>query len=333
MGTINLSNIHYYVTAVLSNGTQLQLENIAENIAWEENEKELATRLNLTLRDIPYGGGRISQQFALGTVMYLHADWGEGKQEIFRGTIWEWQHSQINDEAITITCYDMLYYLQKSVDSRFYADGKTTKAIIQDILNAWSVAMGEYSGPEVKHKKTLFKNKAISQMLLDTLSDAEDQGGSKAIIRASQGKADIIGYGNNTTIYNFIAGQNLIESNEKFSMTELITRIIIAGKDNKNGVPKVEATLDGKTEFGILQAVMSMGSGKLADAKTKAQKELKEKGDPKHTIDFSAPDFPPMRKGMKIHVQTDKLNADYIIKGISHNATRMQMDMEVEPAS
>ena len=124
---VDLTNIKYYVTAVLADGKRLSLENVAENIAWEENENELSMRLNLTIRDIPQTGGRLSKQLALCTIIYVHADWGEGKKEVFQGTIWEWEHSQIKDDAVYITAYDMLYYLQKSSDSKYYASGTSTK--------------------------------------------------------------------------------------------------------------------------------------------------------------------------------------------------------------
>ena len=48
---ISLIGTKYYVTAVLPDGRLIHLENVAENIAWEENESELAVRLNLTIRD------------------------------------------------------------------------------------------------------------------------------------------------------------------------------------------------------------------------------------------------------------------------------------------
>lgn len=331
MDTVDLSRINYYVTAILGDGEQIQLENLCENIAWEDNEKELAVRLNLTIRDADYNGSRLAQKFALGTIVYLYADWGEGKKEIFRGTVWEWNHSGIHNDAIILTCYDLLYYLQKSADNKYYAKGKKTQAIIQDILDSWNVPLGEYTGPNVEHKKIVYKSKTISQMLTETLEDAVELGGEKSIIRANQGKADIIAVGKNETVYNFTAGTNLLASDDKYSMTELITRIKITGKDDSKGLPKVEATLDGHTEFGILQSFQAKGSSSLSDAKKKAQQTLKEKGEPKRTTNFTAPDFPLIRKGMKIHVETDTASADYIIKGISHNATNGQMQMEVEP--
>jgi len=85
--TFDPTTVRYYVTAILSDGRLLHLENVAENIAWEENESELAMRLNLTLRDIEFEGSRLSKQLKLCTIMYLYAKW-EGRssrKELFRG--------------------------------------------------------------------------------------------------------------------------------------------------------------------------------------------------------------------------------------------------------
>lgn len=330
--TIDLSSIRYFVTAVLSDGRSVTLEKIAENIAWEDNEKELAVRLNLTLRDVPCEGTRLAKLLALCTIIYVHADWGEGKKEIFRGTVWEWQHSRMNDDQIILTIYDLLYYLQKSSDNKYYPKGKGTKYVVDDILKSWKVTMGTYTGPDVTHEKLLYKNKSVSSMLTETLKDAEDKGGAKAVIRAEEGVVNILAEGENEDIFTFTADTNLIQTADKFSMTELVTRIVIVGKDDKEGRPKVEATIDGKTEYGILQAIQSMGSGKLADAKKAANKTMKEKGEPTRTITFQAPDFPPIRKGDRIYGKTDQLQGFFIVKGISHNATSKTMQMEVKPA-
>ena len=331
MATVDLSTISYAVTAVLADGKQIKMENIAENIAWEENERELAVRLNLTIRDIAYEGGRISDTLALCTVIYLYADWGRGLTEIFRGTIWTWEHSRIQDDAIILTCYDMLYYLQKSTDSKYYAAGQKTKAIISDILKSWNVPMGEYTAPDVAHQKILYKSKTVSAMLTETLDDAKKLGGGKAIIRANAGKADVVAVGGNGDIYGFTAYNNLTSSQDKYSMTSLVTRVIVTGKEDGNGRPKVEATIDGDTKYGILQSYVSMGSSSLADAKKEAQELLDEKGKPTRTITLQAPDLPAIRKGDLVYITLDRMTGYFCIKGISHNATTMTMRMEVEP--
>lgn len=328
---IDLTKVTYSVVALLSNGEQIQLDKVAENIAWEENEKELATRLNLTVRDVPVKGGQLSKQLALCTIVYLYADWGTGSKEIFRGTIWEWTHSEMNGDSIILTCYDMLYYLQKSKDNIYYAKGKTTRALVEAILKKWLVMPGEYTATDLTHKKILAKNKTIAQILTDILEEDEDKGGEPALIRAREGKADIIARGSNTEVWGFSASSNISTSQDKYSMTSLVTRVIVTGKEDKKGRPKVSATLDGQTEYGILQEFKAKGSTTLKDAKKAAQKILDEKGKPKRTITLQSPDFPPIRKGDQIFVTTDKMEGYFFVKGVSHNATQMTMKMEVEP--
>ena len=330
--TIDLATIEYYVTAVLPDNRLIHLENVAENIAWEENENELAVRLNLTLRDIPFEGSRLSQQLKLCTIVYLSAKWtGGSTQEIFRGTIWEWEHSQTHNDAIVITCYDLLYYLQKSSSSVYFAKGKKTQEICQSILASWNVPFGGYTGPNHVHQKTLYKNKTISAMLTETLDEARKKKGTKCIIRASAGKAYILARGTNSDIWNFTTDTNVISISDKYSMVNLITRVIITGKEDKKGRPKVKATINGKTQYGILQTVKAIGSTKLAEAKEEANELLKEKGSPERTTTLTTPDLPTLRKGDLIHVQADRINGYFYVKGVSHNATSKTMQMEVEP--
>lgn len=332
MATFDLSKVQYYVIALMADVQQLRLDEVAENIAWEENESELAIRLNLTLRDIELNGGRLADTLALCTVVYLYADWGEGQQEIFRGMIWEWQHSQIHDDEIIVTCYDLLFYLQKSKDYMYFAKGKSTKSIISNILSTWAITLGGYDGPNVAHEKITYKSKTIASMLLETLDDAKKMGGGKAFIRAVKGAVYVVAYGTNSPIYHFSAETNLTQTSDKFSMVNLVTRVLIMGKEDEDGRPPVETSITGRTEYGILQDITTMGSLTLEEAKAKAQDILDEKGDPKRTIKLSSPDFPAVRKGDLIYVTTDRLLGYFHVKGISHNATAMTMQMEVEPA-
>ena len=106
---------------------------------------------------------------------------------------------------------------------------------------------------------------------------------------------------------------------------------MVVGKDDSKGRPKVEATIDGKTEYGILQQYVNKGSSSLADAKKEANELLEEKGKPARTIVFQSADLPCIRKGDIIHATTDRLTGYFYIKGVSHNATNMSMRMEVEP--
>ena len=331
MATVDLSHINYYVEAVLSDGTQLHLQDVAENIAWEENENELAVRLNLTLRDVPYGSKRLSQVLSLCTAVFLFADWGEGQMEIFRGAVWRWENSDIKDDQIVLTVYDMLFYLQKSKDSMYFTAGKSTMSIVNNIFSTWGITAGVYEGPNVIHQKIIYKSKTVASMLTETLNDAKKLGGGKGIIRAIQGRVHVLRYGTNKTVYSFRADSNLTQSRDVFDMTSLVTRVVIYGKEDTDGRPVVETTLVGKVQYGILQDTQAKGSLTLEEAKKKAQDTLDEKGEPKRSITLNSPDLPAVRKGDVIHAVLDNLSGYFYVIGVSHNATTMTMQMEVEP--
>ena len=124
MASYDLSRVRYDLNALLPNGDKVYLNQVIESMQWEENEQEIAQRLNLKLRDVSYGEKRLSELLPLCTWVYLFADWGEGFQEVFRGQIWEWEHSHQRDDSISVTCYDPMYYMQKSHDN-FYWKKKT----------------------------------------------------------------------------------------------------------------------------------------------------------------------------------------------------------------
>lgn len=331
MATIDLSRIQYYLVALLADGSQLNLEKAAESIEWEENETELAVRLNLQLRDMEYSGSPLSMRLPLCTQIYLYADWGAGKKELFRGTVWKWNSPRTDHESITLTVYDKLFYLQKSTDNRFFKKGSTTKSIIGDICSQWGITIGEYTAPDVTHQKILYKNKKISAMLLETLEDAHKLGGEKAVVRASKENMDVIKRGSNTDVYYFAENLNLIKASDEYNMTNLVTRVLVLGKEDSEGRPKVEATIDGSTEYGILQSVISKGSSSLSEAKTEADELLKEQGKPTRKITLQSPDVPFIRKGDKIHASAGGLSGFFYILGITHNAKNSTMQMEVEP--
>ncbi len=330
--TIDLSAITYQVVAVLSDGSKLNLETVAENIAWEENENELSMRLNLTLRDVELDtGGRLSSKLALCTVVYLFANWDGTQREVFRGTIWDWEHPQIYGEKVTITCYDLLYYAQKSQDNRYFSKNTKTKDVLSAIFKAWGLTMGVYSAPNEKHGKLLYKNKTVASMITETLKDAEElSGGTKSFVRANAGKVDVVEYGANADVFGFYAGQNIVQSSDRYSMTDLVTRVLVTGKEDKNGRPKTETTLNGLTQYGILQTIHARGSASLSEAKKAAQKILQEKGKPKRITTIRAMEFPGIRKGDKVFIQTDSMSQYFYVTGVAHNATNAMMQMEVE---
>ena len=335
MAEVDVSKIKYNCVAVLSGGGQINLENIATNLAWEENESELSQRLNLTVRDVE-NGGRLSQQLALCTAIVLYYDLGNGSgpQEAMRGTVWDWQHSEVNDDDVVLTVYDMLHYLEKSEDYKFYEAGKSTSTITSDILTSWGVPVGEFSGPNITHEKMVLKTKKLAVMIKEVMEEAREKAGTKYVIRAKNGKCDIIRQGTNSQIWTFSSDVSLIASSDKYSMDDLITQVKIFGKDDEDGAkrPSVLAVETGAKQYGTLQKVLYVGSSTIDEAKAEASSILSQYGKPKRSIVLRSPDLPCIRKGDKIRAIADKMDGYFHVLGVSHNATSRQMQMEVEPA-
>ena len=327
---IDLTKTRYEATALLASGAQLRLTPLCQSMGWEENKSEFATRLNLTLRDIEYQGRRLHALLPLCTRIFVYADQGQGYAEVFRGAVWEWEHSHVSSDPITLTAYDALYALQRTSDNRYYAKGKRTKAIVEDVCRAWDVELGEYQGPDMVHKKQVYKNKRVSDILKELLEDAHDMGGAKCFVRAREGKMDVLPMGANDQVFAFCANQHITQLNDCYSMTSLITRVVITGKEDRNGRPKVLATLNGQTQYGILQTFQNKGSASLAEAKKAAQKILDEQGKPQQTLTLSSPDIPTLRKGDRIYLDAADLAGYFYVLGVSHDAAGLSMAMEVE---
>lgn len=334
MAAIDLYNITYQVVAALKSGEKLHLEPAAENIAWEENESELAVRLNLTLRDMKTDNGKtIASQLALCTSVHVYATWAGKQAEVFRGAIWQHDSSPIDDEQIIITAYDRLYYLQKHKDNLYFAKGTRTRSIATELLKPHGIPLGRYTGADIAHEKLAFKGKTLGSMMTETLALAdENTRARKTIIRMREDKAEIIKQGENNPIYGFNLGENLVDIRQAYSMVDLVTKVIVTGKEPKEGKPPVEATLNGALEYGLLQEIHPKGDASLQEAKNAAQKILNERGKPKRIISVRAPEFPGIRRGDRIHINAGKICGYFYVKGVSHNATTAQMQMEVEPA-
>lgn len=331
---IDIRKLAYKLVAILEDGTQLDISRAAEDLGWEEGEGELSMRLSFTVQNAKYRGQPLSQLMKPGCIVAVIADWGDGTDEVARGTIVDWDTSNSgSSDTFAVLAYDELFNFQKSQDNRYITAGTGTQAAITAMFNDWGIPLGEYKGPNIPHAKTLYKNEYLGNILGDLLETAEKQGGPKCVTRASKGAVSILPLGSNEVVYHFDEDSSLTVTKDKISTQNLITRVKVVGKEDADGRQNVEALIDGKTEYGIRQRIYTrQEDDSLATAKTEAQKVLDENGDPENTISFQSPDVPVVRKGDKIHVTTRTRDGNFIIKSIQHNAANGTMTMSVIPS-
>lgn len=328
---IDLRRITYNAVLLSAAGKAYVLDNILQNLSWEENPGELSQRASLLFANKEYQSSYVSSIAVPGVQLFIYSDWGAGKKEVFRGPIWDYDYQSAIKKDLTLAAYDNFIYMQQSEDYKWFANGTSSKAMLNEIFKDWGIPIGRFDGPDVKMAKKVFKGEKISDMILAILDDAKKKGAGVYIPRSVQGQGQIVKRGSNTDVYKFEADKNVIMTGEHISLDDLVTRVKIVGKEAENERTPVEAIVNGKTEFGILQTVVHRNQDDtLAAAKSSANEILNERGKPKNTKKLEAPDLPFLRKGDKIFVAAGSLNGYHYITGIQHDATNRTMTMEVE---
>lgn len=328
---LDLAKVSYRLMVITEKNKQYDITGYIQNLGWEENENEIAARISFTARNDKTSKGRLSSLVKPGCLVGVFAKVGKKDREVARGYVENWnQQLQNRGNNLKCTCYDILYNLQKSQDNKYFASGTGTKSIITGIFKEWQIPTTTYSGPNVAHGKLKYNNSYISDMLLDVLDDAHKKGAGRYIVRMDKGYADVVEKGSNGTVYVFKA--DITESvGASINTSGLITRVKVVGKADDDGKSSVEATLNGKTEYGVRQRIYTRGSDEsLENAKSSAQEILKEDGEIKREISLQAPDVPFIRRGDLVYIFAGVKEAYYFVKSIRHDCETSSMTMEVE---
>ena len=331
---VELINVKYKVICFTGKKKEYDITDFVTDLGWEENESEIALRISFSVQNVKTKQGYVAGLIKPGTEIGVFATTGKKYTEAARGTVEKWKISESSSgNKLTCTCYDILYQLQKSQDSRFFASGTGTSQAIQGILNDWNIPIGTYNGPNVQHGKTICNSKYLSSILLDLLDDAKKKGAEKCFIRATKGEAQVIPRGTNKSILVF-RKNNITSVDKTISTEDLITRVQIVGQADDDGKRSVEATVNGLIQYGIRQRIYNRGSDESADAANKAANDtLNDDGKIKKDMNLSAPDYPFLRKGDVIYyIHGGKKGSYYYITGIQHDADARNMTMSLELA-
>jgi hypothetical protein len=328
---VDVSKVSYEVIAITEKEVQLNITQAVEELGWEEGEDELAMEISFKMYNASYNGSKLSSLLKIGCMVAVKSYWGSGKGIVATGSITECERTDTKNDAVyNVVAYDNLYSMQKSQDNIYFAKGKGTKSALTSIFSSWGITLDSYSGPDVSHSKILYKNSYLGDIVRGILDEAKKKGGCRAIVRSTENKVSIVAVGSNKTVYHFESG-NAISSKHKISIANLITRVKIVASEKTDGAPKVEATVDGKTGYGIFQRIINHASSdSLSDAKNTAQETIDEYGDPEETANVETPDVPPVRKGDMVSLKIGALNGSYVVLGIQHNADKGKMTMQVE---
>lgn len=159
---INVNNVSYTVIVITEKKLQLNITQAVEELGWEENEDELAMKIHFNMYNALYNKERISSLVKINSIVAVKAYWGSGKGIVAMGNIVECERKvSKSDDIFNVVAYDNLFNLQKSSDNVYFAAGKKTKSVLTAIFESWGITISKYTGPDVAHKKILFKNKRL----------------------------------------------------------------------------------------------------------------------------------------------------------------------------
>lgn len=326
-------NPEYTVYAV-ANGVKYDLTPITEAITITDQKKQMAKSVVLELANIKLGDTWMSSILMPRDRIFIYANDGEQKEEVFRGFVWTRKYqSSLSGYNLRLLCYDNLIYWQESQDHLFFADGKSTKDILSTICESWGITMS-YEYESITHSKLALRGTLSDIITSDILDLVKDRTGKKYVILSEKDQVIIRSYGSNSVIYEAKAGNNTTKTTSEYTMDDMTTKVIIYGKADDDDRQPVEATLSGNTEkYGTLQKIINRSTNtSLADAKKEAQSMLDEDGTPKWEYTVELVDIPWIRKGDKVKVAAgdivDTLIAVSIDRDISNKGKTMTLTLE-----
>lgn len=319
----------YAVKILSKTGELYDMTDFVTACTWGDPAGEIAARANITFAQAKTSKGYVNQLLPLCTPVFLYCN----KQEMFRGIIWDWDYMSAGGggQETNVIAYDRMIYANQSKEDTLYTAGKDTKSIVSDICGRWGIKLNYEWAVSYTHEKKAYKNRTIAAEILDTLDDAAKKTNKKYVAYMAKDVLQVKGKGINKDVYIFDP-DNSVSVRNKLSLSKLVTRVIIVGKEDKDGRAPIEATVNGKTEYGILQAVIHRdGDSTLADAKAEANDVIAERGKPEETITLVSPDLPMLRKGDKIKVNAGNIaQTDLFVKGVTHDAVHKSMTVECE---
>lgn len=327
---IDLNSMSYRLVVMDEKGSQFNIKDYVQDLGWEESDREISTRISFKVRNDETSKGVLSSVIKSGCLCGIFATSSTKNDEVARGYVVDWNPKLTNpSNDLTIKCYDRLYPLQESQDNLYFPEGTGTGTIIKKIFDDWEIPLGSYQGPNISHSKITYKSQTLADIITDVLDDAYDKGGEKCFIQARKGKVYVLPYGTNTDQYH-IDVDSAISINHSKSTDGMITRVKIIGQADDDGQSSTVATLNGKTQYGIRQAIVVQAKD---DTEGKAQKDaqtkLSDKGDLIESIEVQAPDIPFVHKGDVIHVSGATLSGYYVIIGCSHDVDRRTMTLSL----
>lgn len=278
-------------------------------------EGQIAQRVNLQLRNVQVDGVWLSSILKPVNRLFIYADDGTKKDEVFRGFLWDRTYkSSISDQELKVTAYDHLIYLQESEDTFYFSTGKSTEEIISSICRDWGIKLN-YSYLNIVNGKMPLTGRIYDILTTDVLDVTKQQTGYHYALISEKDTMIVRTAGTNEVTYKFLATQNVSSATSSWTMEGVITQIVLvgsAGDDDREPVELVESR--NVSKYGTLQKIDRKDQDlDIWSAHRDTRVSLMENSDPKYEYEITGPDIPWIRKGDGVFVDAGDINEKSLI--------------------
>lgn len=331
---MDLAKVEYRIRVKTPNGNIFTLDQaLTDSCNLEENDGEVAARLSFTVKNEKVGSAWLHKQLYVGNSVYVHAKAGGTWQEVFRGRIYDWITSAAKLN-VTIIAFDMNYRYQVSEVNIYRRKDETGASLSKRLIARWrNRVIKKLDGPHTKLPAKAYDNKlTVTEIIQDCIKESKKKGDDDYVIRCIEGEIAVIRAGTNTTVYILSEKDYLEELEDHHSIRKLVTRVRIyrTNDKDKNAKAKLTETIDGKTEYGVLQRLVYTDGKNLSEARKEAKQLLKDEGKVEKTRELKHPDVPFIKKGDLVMVNggtvgSAKNPAKLIVKSINHDIKNLSM--------
>lgn len=173
-----------------------------------------------------------------------------GKDELFRGVIFNAGISDSGDQTLTI--YDYNVYLSKSKDSIKFVN-KTASAIIKQLCSKFGIKTGTIHDTKYVIPKLILRDKTIYEMVVIALTETRKKTGDRYFIRNKAGALELIEVKSQTKFLYVEAGRNLLSASFSESIEDRKTQVKMTGGDEEKPVTALAKSASASSKYGILQ--------------------------------------------------------------------------------
>ncbi|GED17366.1 XkdQ/YqbQ family protein [Aneurinibacillus migulanus] len=302
---------------LIHEGVQTELTSIVGQITWSDSVEELGQRLDFTL-PIASGTPYIKFSIAPSDIVTLIND----SKVVFMGYIFEMIFTERTRE---VTCYDPLFYLNKSRTTIQFKGKETATACVKKLLAPFKIPTARIADMKTKIKK-IYNEQTYSEILNDILYQARREIGEDYRFQMENGKLVI----DRQNAFLLDVSVKLAANSGKFDLLEFISNpqrtvsitemrnSIVITKDDQVYTSTADAGSVGK--YGLLQETIAFDGNTLSDAKRQALSALRELNRINEEATFDILGHDEVRSGRVLKVSEGKTGiiGQFIITSTNH---------------